>query len=93
MIMMMGLQPIQLKPMVKPFLIGMAPEVGPMLAKNFDMKTILSVEKLCAPERARTRLSLPQRCPPGVSPRPSSQALLHAPTREREAGEARSTCS
>lgn len=46
MIMMMGLMPVQLKPMIKPFVIGMADDIAPMLGKLFDAKSILSVDKL-----------------------------------------------
>ena len=46
MLMMMNIPPQQLKPMVKPFLISMAPEVGPLLASSFDINTILPVAKL-----------------------------------------------
>jgi len=46
MLLMVGMQPDQLKPLVKPFLLAMAPEVGPLIGKMFNMKTILPVEKL-----------------------------------------------
>ena len=46
MLLMVGMQPDQLQPLVKPFLLGIAPEIGPMMAKHFNMKTILPVEKL-----------------------------------------------
>jgi len=46
MLLMVGMTPDQLKPLVKPFLLAMAPEVGPLIGKMFDMKTILPVDKL-----------------------------------------------
>jgi len=36
----------QMKPLVKPFLLAMAPEVGPLVGKTFNMRNILPVEKL-----------------------------------------------
>lgn len=45
-LMMGGIQPIMLKPMVKPFVVGMAEDVAPMLTDLIDVKSILSVEKL-----------------------------------------------
>jgi len=46
MIMMMGIMPIQLKPLITPFLSSMADDIGPLLGQMFDMKSIMSVEKL-----------------------------------------------
>jgi len=46
MLMMIGLSPDQMKPLVKPFLLAMAPEVGPLVGKTFNMRNILPVEKL-----------------------------------------------
>lgn len=46
MIMMMGIMPIQLKPLITPFLSSMADDIGPLLGRMFDMKSVMSVEKL-----------------------------------------------
>merc|ERR1712194_891998 len=46
MIMMMGIMPIQLKPLITPFMSSMADDIGPLLGQMFDMKSIMSVEKL-----------------------------------------------
>ena len=43
MIMMMGILPIQLKPLITPFLSSMADDIGPLLSQMFDMKSIMSV--------------------------------------------------
>ena len=36
---MMNLTPEMLKPMIKPFVISMAADLGPHLAKHFDVRT------------------------------------------------------
>lgn len=41
-----GIQPVMLKPLVKPFVLGMAEDIAPMLGNMIDMKSIMSVEKL-----------------------------------------------
>lgn len=46
MIMMMGIMPIQLKPLITPFMSSMADDIGPLLGRMFDMKSVMSVEKL-----------------------------------------------
>lgn len=43
MIMMMGIMPIQLKPLITPFMSSMADDIGPLLGQMFDMKSIMSV--------------------------------------------------
>lgn len=43
MIMMMGIMPIQLKPLITPFISSMADDIGPLLATSFDMSSIMSV--------------------------------------------------
>jgi len=48
MIMMMGIVPVQLKPLITPFISSMADDIAPLLAKMFDAKSIFSVEKLRA---------------------------------------------
>ena len=46
MLMMINLPPASLKPMIKPFLVRMAGDVGPMMGKHLDLGQILPVEKL-----------------------------------------------
>jgi uncharacterized membrane-anchored protein YjiN (DUF445 family) len=46
MIMMMGIMPIQLKPLIIPMVSSMADDIAPLLGKMFDAKSILSVDKL-----------------------------------------------
>ena len=46
MLMMAGMPAPLLKPMIKPFVVSMAKDIGPLLTKNFDLNSILSVEKL-----------------------------------------------
>lgn len=40
MLMMMNLTPELLKPMIKPFLVSMASDVGPLLGKHFDISSV-----------------------------------------------------
>eukprot|EP00002_Diphylleia_rotans_P023372 TRINITY_DN4598_c0_g1_i3.p1 TRINITY_DN4598_c0_g1~~TRINITY_DN4598_c0_g1_i3.p1 ORF type:complete len:321 (+),score=76.57 TRINITY_DN4598_c0_g1_i3:53-1015(+) len=42
----MGLAPIQLKPMIKPFLTGMGSSVGPLLLQQLDPTSIISIERV-----------------------------------------------
>ena len=46
MLMMMNLTPELLKPMIKPFIVSMAREVGPLMGKHFDISAVLPVDKL-----------------------------------------------
>ena len=48
MLAMMNIEPAMLKPLVKPFVIGMADDVAPMLGKQFNLSSVLPVDKLRA---------------------------------------------
>ena len=48
MLAMMNIEPAMLKPLVKPFVIGMADDVAPLLGKSFNITSILPVDKLRA---------------------------------------------
>eukprot|EP00011_Vannellida_sp_DIVA3-517-6-12_P002062 CAMPEP_0114626136 /NCGR_PEP_ID=MMETSP0168-20121206/11624_1 /TAXON_ID=95228 ORGANISM="Vannella sp., Strain DIVA3 517/6/12" /NCGR_SAMPLE_ID=MMETSP0168 /ASSEMBLY_ACC=CAM_ASM_000044 /LENGTH=288 /DNA_ID=CAMNT_0001837427 /DNA_START=69 /DNA_END=932 /DNA_ORIENTATION=+ len=43
---MMGVDNSQLKPMIKPFILGMGSDVAPMILKNFDPTTLLNIDKI-----------------------------------------------
>jgi len=43
---MMGVESKQLKPMIKPFILGMGSDVAPMILKNFDSSKLLNIEKI-----------------------------------------------
>jgi len=43
---MMGITPASLKPMIKPFVLGMGADIGPMLLNNFDISKIFNISKL-----------------------------------------------
>jgi len=43
---MMGITPASLKPMIKPFVLGMGADIGPLLLNNFDISKIFNISKL-----------------------------------------------
>jgi len=43
---MMGVESKSLKPMIKPFILGMGSDVAPMILKNFDASKLLNIEKI-----------------------------------------------
>jgi len=43
---MMGIESSKLKPMIKPFILGMGSDVAPMILKNFDASKLLNIEKI-----------------------------------------------
>jgi len=45
---MMGIKPEQLKPVVKPFIVSLAGDVGPLLEKQIDMKSVMGADALRA---------------------------------------------
>ena len=45
---MMGINPVSMKPMIKPFLLGMGAEVGPLLSRMFDAGKLIKVDKIRA---------------------------------------------
>lgn len=67
MIMMMGIMPIQLKPLITPFISSMADDIAPLLGKMFDMKSIMSVERSGATNPSP---SPNPNCSPSPSPNP-----------------------
>eukprot|EP00803_Ostreobium_quekettii_P011124 evm.model.scf_2095.1 EVM.evm.TU.scf_2095.1 scf_2095:1343-3211(+) len=45
---MMGIKPEQLKPVVKPFIVSLAGDVGPLLEKQIDMKNVMGADAIRA---------------------------------------------
>lgn len=43
---MMGINPTSLKPMVKPFVVGMGTEIVPFLTKNFDLDQLINISSV-----------------------------------------------
>eukprot|EP00028_Trichosphaerium_sp_Am-I-7-wt_P001564 CAMPEP_0168521534 /NCGR_PEP_ID=MMETSP0405-20121227/8725_1 /TAXON_ID=498012 /ORGANISM="Trichosphaerium sp, Strain Am-I-7 wt" /LENGTH=165 /DNA_ID=CAMNT_0008542795 /DNA_START=317 /DNA_END=814 /DNA_ORIENTATION=- len=43
---MMGIDPANLKPMIKPFIVGMGADIGPTLMTNIDPMSFINVEKI-----------------------------------------------
>jgi len=43
---MMGINPVSLKPMIKPFVVGMGTELLPQLTQNFDPSQLIKIETL-----------------------------------------------
>jgi len=43
---MMGIDPVSLKPLIKPFISGMAAEAGPLLLKHMDIGKLIKIETL-----------------------------------------------